>query len=204
MSNFLGLKNNDRKRGHRDAEKTLGKAINSNKTTEEVYSYTLFNKFAKNKNKITDNIKSDNGNEILRKNMYSKLSTVATDDKDKCDDTDHADGRCAIVPHKQKPFISESNIYYVYSEMLVKDQYRIVMKDSMNIDRNLNTGERVLIPQGTKMRLHYPMERVNNITYMTGAFVDGETGDFTLNHVPIYGIDHENSNVIRYISNFTV
>lgn len=90
----------------------------------------------------------------------------------------------AVAEH---PPITSSNVYYVYTTTARELQrYEFTGSGRDTLKADVDNGSIGAIPEGARIRLHYPMQSYNGNTYMTEASVDERTGKFSLNHVMIY------------------
>ena len=105
------------------------------------------------------------------------------------------------------PPISESNIYYVYTrttEHLIRFPYTGPGVDCLERDLAVETENCTVVPVGTRVRLHYPLEWMAGKCYMIEASVDARTGQFGFGRLMVCAEGADGGPIVRYVGNFEV
>jgi hypothetical protein len=94
----------------------------------------------------------------------------------------------------------EEGVYWAYASFSEDVQAVRATGEDVGADVEANGSSPVLVPAGTRARLHYPMRTHGQTRFMKYARVDADTGQFTLYHVPVYA--EVDGGVCRYVEKF--
>lgn len=94
---------------------------------------------------------------------------------------------------------AEEGVYWAYASFSEGVHAVRATGEDVGADVDANDSP-VLVPAGTRARLHYPMRTHGRTRYMKYARVDADTGQFTLYHVPVYS--EVDGGVCRYVEKF--
>ena len=101
----------------------------------------------------------------------------------------------AVPPPPARATISETNVYYAYARSL-EDQTAAPCSGPGELAQDLEAAAAAaaaggdmtatVVPAGTRLRLHYPMQSHGGTTYMLAAMLDPVTAQFSFGWVKVY------------------
>lgn len=114
----------------------------------------------------------------------------------------------AAPPPPVRATISETNVYYAYTRSL-EEQTAAPCSGPGELAQDLEaaaaSGGGTVVPAGTRMRLHYPMQSHTGTTYMLAAMLDPVTAQFSFGWVKVYSEATGHGGApVRHVGDFEV